>query len=70
MAKQRCEQETCENSTASSGSGRATTTTTSGIMHTVFSLMSHVKEMFSGPITNLHDCLDAFFGPSELKGII
>jgi ubiquitin carboxyl-terminal hydrolase 20/33 len=30
--------------------------------------MSQVREMFSGPETNLHDCLDAFFDPSELKG--
>ena len=36
---------------------------------TVINLMSQVREMFSGPETNLHDCLDAFFDPSELKGL-
>ena len=35
---------------------------------TVINLMSQVRDMFAGPPTDIYDCLDAFFDPSELKG--
>lgn len=40
------------------------------LLCTVINLVSQMRDIFSGPETNLHDCLDAFFEPSELKGYL
>ena len=34
----------------------------------LINLVSQVRDMFAGPPTDIQDCLDAFFDPSELKG--
>ena len=74
MAKsqQRLQREASDPATAGGGGGGKTTSgggTFSRGLCTVISLVSQVRDMFTGPETNLHDCLDAFFDPSELKGV-
>ena len=66
MAKsqQRVEKEPPEPSPAGGKSGSSF----SRGLCTVINLVSQVRDMFAGPPTEIRDCLDAFFDPSELKG--
>ena len=66
MAKsqQRVEKEPAEPSPVGGKSGSSF----SRGLCSVINLVSQVRDMFAGPPTDIHDCLDAFFDPSELKG--